>query len=84
MTGAEILQARLDLGLSQARFAQLVGCHAQTVSKWERELLPCSGWEDKMLRGVLLRGFSRGSRQSLLRALEARDLAAAWRVVLAE
>lgn len=33
-----INEIRNDLGLSQAEFAQLLGVHAMTVSKWERGL----------------------------------------------
>jgi DNA-binding transcriptional regulator YiaG len=35
MTGLEIRSIRQLLGLNQAQFAQLVGVHAITVSKWE-------------------------------------------------
>lgn len=36
MTPATITALRKALGLSQGEFAQLVGAHAMTVSKWER------------------------------------------------
>ena len=35
MRGSEIRSIRLLLGLNQAQFAQLMGVHAITVSKWE-------------------------------------------------
>ncbi len=35
MTGLEIRSIRQLLGLNQAQFAQLMGVHAITVSKWE-------------------------------------------------
>ena len=35
MTGTEIRAIRRLLGLNQAQFAQLMGVHAITVSKWE-------------------------------------------------
>jgi len=33
----EIRELRDELGLTQAAFGQLLGAHAMTVSKWERE-----------------------------------------------
>jgi transcriptional regulator with XRE-family HTH domain len=35
----EIFNVRTGLGLSQVQFAQLLGVHPLTVSKWERGLL---------------------------------------------
>jgi len=35
MTGLEIKSIRLLLGLNQVQFAQLMGVHPITVSKWE-------------------------------------------------
>ena len=35
MTGAEVREIRRRLGLSQAAFAELVGVHWVTVSRWE-------------------------------------------------
>ena len=37
MQGKEIKQLRADLGLTQAEFAQLLGAHAVTVSRWETD-----------------------------------------------
>lgn len=37
LTGAELRFLRKELGLSQARIAQLVGTSEQTVSLWERK-----------------------------------------------
>jgi transcriptional regulator with XRE-family HTH domain len=43
MTSEQIAQLRKDLGLSQVDFAQLLGVHFMTVSKWERgESVPTS------------------------------------------
>lgn len=39
MTANEVRQVREALGLTQAQFAQLLGVHALTVSKWERGVL---------------------------------------------
>lgn len=39
MTADEIRAIRNDLGLSQAKFAELLGVHPVTVSKWERGVL---------------------------------------------
>lgn len=62
MTETEILQLRTRLGLSQPQFAQLMGVHPMTVSRWERrELSPTphqvafmtaykKGAEDKKIR----------------------------------
>jgi len=36
MTQAELKALREQLGLSQSQFAQLMGVHPMTVSKWER------------------------------------------------
>jgi len=35
-TGRDVLQVRTGLGLGQIQFAQLLGVHPITVSKWER------------------------------------------------
>lgn len=43
MNASEIRKLRDQLGLNQAEFAQLVGVHSITVSKWERdEAVPSS------------------------------------------
>ena len=39
MTGPEVASIRAGLGLTQVQFAQLLGVHPLTVSKWERGLL---------------------------------------------
>jgi putative transcriptional regulator len=39
MTPDELSRLRTALGLSQVQFAQLLGVHPLTVSKWERGLL---------------------------------------------
>lgn len=39
MTADAISSIRNDLGLSQAKFAELLGVHPVTVSKWERGVL---------------------------------------------
>lgn len=39
MTGAEVKSIRESLRLNQAQFAQLLGVHSLTVSKWERDIL---------------------------------------------
>ena len=36
MTAAEVLSVRTELGLNQVQFAQLLGVHPLTISKWER------------------------------------------------
>ncbi len=62
MNGTEILQLRNRLDLTQPQFAQLMGVHPMTVSRWERnELSPTphqiafmtaykKGAEDKKVR----------------------------------
>lgn len=42
MTPERIAQIRHELGLSQRQFAELVGVHMMTVSKWERGINPIS------------------------------------------
>lgn len=39
MTGSEVRRIRKRLGLTQARFAKLVGVHFVTVSRWEKGVL---------------------------------------------
>ena len=37
MRGSEVRRIREGLGLTQAKFAKLVGVHPITVSKWEND-----------------------------------------------
>lgn len=39
MTPAQIRSLRISINLTQEHFAQLLGVHSLTVSKWERGLL---------------------------------------------
>ncbi len=36
MTGEEVKEMRKDFGLSQERFAHLIGVSLQTVNRWEK------------------------------------------------
>jgi len=43
---------RQRLGLSQSAFAQLLGVHAMTVSKWERGVLKPSAHQQRVLKAL--------------------------------
>jgi putative transcriptional regulator len=49
MTGSEIRSIRQLLGLNQAQFAQLMGVHAITVSKWERGITSPTDYQEAFL-----------------------------------
>ena len=49
MTSAELHSVREKLGLSQVQFAQLLGVHPLTVSKWERGMLAPTPHQNALL-----------------------------------
>ena len=53
MTPSEIRQLRNALHMTQAQFAQLLGVHSLTVSKWERGLLEPSPYHVALMRSFL-------------------------------
>jgi transcriptional regulator with XRE-family HTH domain len=48
MQGAEIKSTRELLGLTQVQFAQLLGVHPITVSKWERDVSPPTPYQNAL------------------------------------
>ncbi|MDY7232834.1 helix-turn-helix domain-containing protein [Hyalangium rubrum] len=59
MTKEEIKKVRDGLGLTQEQFAQLLGVHTLTVSKWERGLLSPSPYQ-----GSLISSFAKARERS--------------------
>jgi putative transcriptional regulator len=49
MTGKQVLELRIKLGLSQAQLAQILGVHSLTVSKWERNILFPTAHQEELL-----------------------------------
>lgn len=49
VTNRDIADLRESLGFSQAQFAQLLGVHPLTVSKWERGILKPSPHQTALL-----------------------------------
>jgi transcriptional regulator with XRE-family HTH domain len=49
MTGLEIKSIRLLLGLNQVQFAQLMGVHPITVSKWEGGITSPTDYQEAFL-----------------------------------
>jgi transcriptional regulator with XRE-family HTH domain len=49
VTKEEIKRVRDGLGLTQEQFAQLLGVHTLTVSKWERGLLSPSPYQESLI-----------------------------------
>ena len=47
-----LARLRQRLGLSQTAFAQLLGVHAMTVSKWERGLLKPGAHQQRILKAL--------------------------------
>jgi molybdopterin-binding protein len=47
-----LARLRQRLGLSQSAFAQLLGVHAMTVSKWERGVLKPSAHQQRVLKAL--------------------------------
>lgn len=50
LTAAEIREARTVLGLTQAQLAELVGCAAESLSRWENGAILQSRSYDRLLR----------------------------------
>ncbi len=50
MKPSEVKAIRSSLGFTQTQFAQLLGVHSLTVSKWERDELHPSPHQQAMLR----------------------------------
>lgn len=57
MSGAELRQLRLQLGLSQQKLAKILGVHQPTVSRWERGMSPVPKSAALVLR--MLQGHAR-------------------------
>jgi DNA-binding transcriptional regulator YiaG len=49
MEGSEIRSIRQLFGLNQAQFAQLMGVHSITVSKWEGEITSPTAYQEAFL-----------------------------------
>ncbi len=60
MTPAEIQRIRKRLGLTQRRFAHLVGVHETTVAKWEAGMQPIRNTHATLIRLVAERETARG------------------------
>lgn len=52
MTADLVLDTRTALDLSQAQFAELLGVHEMTVSKWERGLIKVRPWHAGLLNAI--------------------------------
>lgn len=50
LTAAEIREARTALGLTQTRLAELIGCAAESLSRWENGAILQSRAYDRLLR----------------------------------
>jgi len=50
MQGIEIKSTRESLGLTQVQFAQLLGVHPITVSKWERNVSPPTPYQEALFQ----------------------------------
>jgi HTH-type transcriptional regulator/antitoxin MqsA len=50
MTPDQIRQARKRLGLTQSKFAEVLGVHPVTVRKWEAGMLGMSATTEKLIR----------------------------------
>jgi DNA-binding transcriptional regulator YiaG len=48
MQTEDIISTRKSLGLTQVQFAQLMGVHPITVSKWERGISPPTPYQDAL------------------------------------
>lgn len=59
MTKEELRQVREGLGLTQEQFAQLLGVHTLTVSKWERGVLTPSPYQE-----TLIQSFAKARQQA--------------------
>lgn len=49
MVKSNSLEVRKALGLTQAQFAQLLGVHSMTVSKWERRVTMPSAYQTALM-----------------------------------
>lgn len=52
MTAQNITRVRAKLGLTQADLAQLLGVHAITVSKWERDMSAPTPYQRALLHAM--------------------------------
>lgn len=52
MNKHEIKAARAALGVTQVRFAELLGVHPITVSKWETETSWPTSWQSALMRAL--------------------------------
>jgi len=56
VTPGAVRKLRRRLGLSQSKFAALLGVHKVTVAKWEVGMLGMSATTDRLLRVLMQRG----------------------------
>ena len=59
MNSTQIRRLRRALRLNQAEFAQLLGAHAVTVSRWET---PSSGYSPSAYQCALMQDFEKAAR----------------------
>lgn len=48
-----LLELRKRMRLTQSQFAQVMGVHSQTVSRWERGTLSPDPWREVLARQIL-------------------------------
>lgn len=65
MTGQDIRAIRRLLGLNQAQFAQLMGVHAITVSKWESGITSPTDYQTAFLGQYRLAAKDKQVREEL-------------------
>lgn len=45
-------QVRIKLGINQVEFANLLGVHPVTVSKWERSIVKPNAWQASIIDAI--------------------------------
>ena len=65
MNATEIKSTRESLSLSQVQFAQLLGVHPITVSKWERDVSPPTAYQEALFQQFQLAAKDKEVRDKL-------------------
>lgn len=74
LTGTEFRFLRKEIGLSQAKFGQVLGIQAQTVALWERGKQRVPKWADRMIRLLYLEAMGGNAKiNELLKRLNDSD-----------
>ena len=82
MLHVDVAELRNKLGLSQAEFGNLLGVHPMTVSKWERNLLQPTPYQQALMTEFMKAAKDKQVQETIAAVLIGMGIAAALLLLL--